>query len=74
MTELKACFGRCGNLAIRYRDVAKEHYVFTDTEKMKECNGCNLFTMCMFQTYNDMFKYVVRLVDAKGRDLRPRIG
>ena len=74
MTESKPCFGHCGNLAIRYRDVAKEHYVFLDSEKMKECAGCNLFAGCTFQTYNDLFKDLVRLVDSKGRDRRPRIG
>lgn len=74
MAEQKQCFGRCASLNIRYRDLAKEHYVVSDPEKLKECNGCNCFAMCMFQTYNDIIKYLVRLVDGKGRDARPRLG
>jgi len=74
MAESKPCFGHCANLSIRYRDQTKEHYVFFDPEKMKECTGCNLFALCMFQAYNDLFRYLVRLVDSKGRDSRPRIG
>jgi len=73
MAETKECFGRCGGLTIKYRDQVKEHYVVSDPEKMKECTGCRLYGMCLFETFADHLKYVVRLVD-KGRDARPRIG
>ena len=52
MAEMKECFGQCGGVSIRCRDLVKEHYVHTDPQKMKECDPCPLFTQCMFLRYN----------------------
>jgi hypothetical protein len=73
MAEMKACFGHCGGMAIRYRDLSKQHYLYVDDAKMNECNPCPLFAQCMFLTNRNIIKELLRLLDQSGRDLHPRI-
>lgn len=74
MSPMKACFGQCANMSIRYRNVSKEHFLFVDEEKLKECDACELFSRCMFLKYNDHIRELLKLIDHAGKDPRPRIG
>ena len=67
MTQVKECFGRCGNMSIRYRDRMRQHYLRVDREKLKECDGCPVFAKCMFLRYNKLIRDLLRLID----ELRP---
>ena len=65
MPPVKECFGQLANMTIRFRDHSKQHYLRIDEEKLKECDGCNLFTKCMFLKYNDIIKDLLKQIDAK---------
>ncbi len=71
----KECFGQLANLSIRYRDRSKQHFLYVDSQKLKECDRCNLFTKCMFLKYNEVIKELIRLLDQTGApDERPKLG
>lgn len=74
MDELKACFGRCANLEIYYRDMSKKHFLRMDEEKLAECNECPLFARCMFQRYNKLFSEILEAMDTQDQQTRPRLG
>lgn len=74
MTMTKECFGRCANMAIRYRSQMNKHFLYVDEEKFRECDTCVLFTKCMFLRHNELIRNLIRLIDHEGRDPRPRIG
>ena len=66
MAEKKECFGQLANMRVKYRDQSKQHYLHVDSDKLKECDRCPLFTKCMFLRYNDLFKELLDLVDNPG--------
>lgn len=66
MTEKKECFGQLANMRVRYRDFSKQHYLYMDNEKLKECDQCPLFAKCMFLRYNELFKELLQMVGGKG--------
>lgn len=70
----KDCFCECGNVAIRYRAQMKEHYLYVDEDKLRECGVCPLFAKCMFMRYNELIREMLKLIDHPGSDPRPRIG
>ena len=67
MAPTRECYGRCGNLSIRYRDRVRRHYLRVDREKLKECEDCPVFAKCMFLRYNKLIRDMIRMID----DLRP---
>ena len=74
MTETKECFGQCANVGVRYRNLSREHYLYVDEDKLKECDACPLFTRCMFLRYNEVLRDLIRLIDHGGHDEKPKIG
>lgn len=65
MAERKECFGQLANIRVRYRDLSKQHFLYVDQEKLKECDQCPLFSKCMFLRYNEIFKELIQLLDEK---------
>lgn len=75
MSETKECFGQLANMRVRFRDHSKQHYLYVDSEKLKECDRCPLFAKCMFLRYNEIFKELIRLLDESGaHDGKPKLG
>ena len=75
MADTKECFGQLANIRVRFRDHSKQHYLYVDQEKLKECDRCPLFAKCMFLRYNDLFKDVLQLLDEQSAQLtRGRLG
>ncbi|HOZ50062.1 MAG TPA: hypothetical protein PLO37_18600 [Candidatus Hydrogenedentes bacterium] len=75
MPQMKECFGQLANIRVRFRDQSKQHYLYVDNEKLKECDQCPLFTKCMFLRYNEIFKDLLQLVDDPGQAVpKTRIG
>jgi hypothetical protein len=61
--KMKECFGQLANMTIRFRDASKQHYLRVDSEKLKECDTCHLFTKCMFLKYNDLIKDLLEIIN-----------
>jgi hypothetical protein len=63
VAEMKECFGQLANMTVRFRDLSKQHYLRVDEEKLQECDGCHLFTKCMFLKYNELIKDLLKRID-----------
>ena len=74
MAETKECFGQLANIRVRFRDHSKQHYLYVDQDKLKECDRCALFTKCMFLRYNELFKELLKLLDAAKAQSRAKLG
>jgi len=66
MAEKKECFGKLANTRVKFRDHSKQHYLYVDNEKLKECDRCGLFVKCMFLKYNDLIRELLAMIDQAG--------
>jgi hypothetical protein len=65
----KECFGKCGNVRIRWSDHASMHYIATDEAKMSECDRCEVFAQCSWRVQIRIFKELIKWYDEDHRQL-----
>lgn len=70
----KECFGQLANMTVRFNTSTEQHFLRVDKDKLKECDGCNLFNKCMFLKYNDLFQELLDLIDVGGKEAHQKIG
>ena len=64
----KECFGRCGNLKLKWSSHAAMHYIATSDEKMDECDRCDVFAQCSWRVQMRLFKELVKWIDDDRRE------
>ena len=72
---LKECFGQLANLSISFNNSTQKHYLRQDDVKLRECDECSLFNICMFLRYNALMKEMLEIIDENvGSDKTRRLG
>lgn len=66
----KECFGRCGNLKLKWSSHAAMHYIAVSDEKMDECDRCEVFAQCSWRVQIRLFKEIIKWIDDDRRELQ----
>jgi len=70
---MKECFGTTGAAQIKWIDKSQKHYIAVDEEKLQECETCEDFARCSWQTTLGILKRLLSMIDDVNHKLATRL-
>ncbi|MFC1737090.1 hypothetical protein ACFL1X_13315 [Candidatus Hydrogenedentota bacterium] len=70
---MKECTGRCEFAQIKYINRSQMHYVAINEEKKAECQACEEFAECSWETTLKLMKGLLKMYDEMNKKRMPNI-